>query len=213
MNKVISFAFTAVCALLFCLVCTDNASADEELAQATQKSSEMVSSEQKSDATALVVYFSWSGNTRNVANSIATQTSADVFEITPETPYSDDYDIILDFARAEHGSNARPAIAGGVENFDRYNIVYVGFPNWWADMPMILYTFFDRYDFSGKTIAPFCTSGGSGLSDTVRTIRELEPNATVLTGLHIRSSSASDPDKAVSEWLASLGLGKQEKTK
>lgn len=75
-------------------------------------------------------------------------------------------------------------------------------------MPMILYTFFDSYDLSGKTIAPFCTSGGSGLSNTVNEIKELEPNATVTDGLHIGSSSASNPDDAVSEWLNDIGLAK-----
>ncbi|WP_434311219.1 flavodoxin [Hominifimenecus sp. rT4P-3] len=73
-------------------------------------------------------------------------------------------------------------------------------------MPMILYTFFDSYDLSGKTIAPFCTSGGSGLSNTVNEMKELEPSAAVTTGLHIGSSSASNPDQAVSEWLAEIGL-------
>ena len=75
-------------------------------------------------------------------------------------------------------------------------------------MPMILYTFFDSYDLSGKTVAPFCTSGGSGLSDTVNAIKELEPNAAVTDGLHIGSGASSSPDRAVSEWLAENGLGK-----
>ena len=155
---------------------------------------------------ALVVYFSWSGNTENVANAIAEQTGADVFEIIPEEAYIDDYNTLLDIATEEKESGARPAIAGSIEDISQYDIIYVGFPNWWSDMPMILYTFFDSYDLSGKTIAPFCTSGGSGLSGTVSSIRELEPEADVLDGLHIGSSAASDPDQAVSDWLESLGL-------
>lgn len=155
---------------------------------------------------ALVVYFSWSGNTENVANAIVEQTGADVFEIVPEEAYTSDYNTLLDIATEEKESGARPAIAGSIEDIARYDIIYVGYPNWWSDMPMILYTFFDSYDLSGKTIVPFCTSGGSGLSNTVNSIKELEPEADVLEGLHIGSSSSSDPENAVSDWLGSLGL-------
>lgn len=152
----------------------------------------------------LVVYFSWSGNTEHVANAIADRTGADVFEIVPQEAYVDDYNALLDIATEEKKSGARPVIAGSVEDMARYDTVFVGYPNWWSDMPMILYTFFDSYDLSGKTVAPFCTSGGSGLSDTVNSIRKLEPEADVLEGLHIGSSAAADPDAAVGEWLESL---------
>ncbi len=155
---------------------------------------------------ALVVYFSWSGNTENVANAIAGQMGADVFEIVPEETYTSDYNTLLDIAAEEKENGARPAIAGSIDDISQYDIIYVGYPNWWSDMPMILYTFFDSYDLSGKTLAPFCTSGGSGLSGTVSSIRELEPEADVLDGLHIGSSAASDPAQAVSDWLESLGL-------
>ena len=157
-------------------------------------------------ANALVVYFSWSGNTENVAKAIQSQTDSDIFEIVPATPYSDDYNTVLDVAREEQRSNARPAISGSIENIEQYDVIYVGFPNWWGDMPMILYTFFDTYDLSGKTVALFCTSGGSGLSGTVNEVKSLEPNATVTQGLHIGSGSSSNPDNAVSEWLNALGL-------
>lgn len=154
----------------------------------------------------LVAYFSWSGNTENVANSIAAQTGTDIFKIVPAEPYTNDYDELLDIATKEKQDGARPEIADTIENFEQYDVVYVGFPNWWSDMPMILYTFFDSYDFSGKTIAPFCTSGGSGLSGTVNSIKELEPEAEVLDGLHIGDSASSDPDSAVKEWLGNLGI-------
>lgn len=157
-------------------------------------------------AKSLVVYFSWSGNTENVAKSIQTQTNADIFEIVPATPYSDDYDTVLDVAQKEQRDEARPAISGSIENIEQYDVIYVGYPNWWGDMPMILYTFFDTYDLSGKTVALFCTSGGSGLSGTVNTVKSLEPNATVTDGLHIGSGSSSNPDRAVSEWLQDIGL-------
>ena len=127
----------------------------------------------------LVIYFSWSGNTENVAKSIQSQTDSDIFEIVPATPYSDDYDTVVDLAQEEQRSKARPAISGTIKNIADYDVIYVGFPNWWGDMPMILYTFFDTYDLSSKTIALFCTSGGSGLSGTVNEVKSLEPNATV----------------------------------
>ena len=170
------------------------------------KESEPDSSDSGTAAKSLVVYFSWSGNTEKVAKSIQSQTGSDIFEIVPETPYSDDYDTVVDQAKDEQRKDARPAIRDSITNMDSYDTVYVGFPNWWGDMPMILYSFFDNYDLSGKNIALFCTSGGSGLSDTVNEVKDLEPNANVTDGLHIGSSAASDPDEAVRSWLDDIGL-------
>lgn len=162
--------------------------------------------ETEAGSTSLVVYFSWSGNTESVANEIQAQTGADIFEIVPAEPYTDDYNTLLDIAQEEQANGARPAIADTVENFDQYKTVYLGFPNWWGDMPMILYTFLDEYDFSGKTIAPFVTSGGSGFSGAIGTIESMEPEATVTEGLSLGSSEAADPASAVTEWLAAIGL-------
>ncbi len=156
-------------------------------------------------ARALVVYFSWSGNTEAVAMELQRQTGADIFEILPAQPYTDDYNALLDIAQQEQRSDARPAISGSIDSLDGYDTIYLGYPNWWGDMPMIVYSFLDSYDLSGKRIAPFCTSGGSGLSGTVAMIQSMEPDATVLTGLHIGSSSANDPSGAVASWLADLG--------
>lgn len=209
--------------LLFSLAACSNNGANEESSSPIQQSSNQSSipaegsnsqndsseptesSEQNASsiptetvAKSLVVYFSWSGNTENVAKSIQRQTDSDIWEIIPVTPYSDDYDTVVDLAQKEQSTDARPAISGSIENIEQYDVIYVGYPNWWSDMPMILYTFFDTYDLSGKTIVPFCTSG---LSGTVNEIKELEPNAVVTDGLHIGSSSSADPDNAVSDWL------------
>lgn len=162
--------------------------------------------ETEAGSISLVVYFSWSGNTESVATEIQAQTDADIFEIVPAEPYTDDYDTLLDIAQDEQANDARPAIAGTVDNFEQYDVVYLGFPNWWGDMPMILYTFLDDYDFSGKTIAPFVTSGGSGFSGTIGTIESMEPDATITEGLSLGSSEAADPAAAVTEWLAGIGL-------
>lgn len=162
-------------------------------------------SEQEQGAHSLVVYFSWSGNTQKVAESIQQQTGSDLVEIVPKTPYSTDYNTVVNDAKAEQQQNARPEIEGSIDNLDDYDTVYVGFPNWWGDMPMILYTFFDTYDLSGKTVSLFCTSGGSGLSNTVDEVKSLEPNATVTEGLHIRDNASGTPDEAVHQWLTELG--------
>lgn len=150
----------------------------------------------------LIVYFSRSGNTAAVAQEIQAQTDAAMFEIVPVEPYSDDYDTVVEVAQGEQRVQARPEIRDSVENWDEVETVYVGYPIWWSDMPMILYTFFDSYDFSGKTIRPFCTSGGSGLSNTDRTIAGLEPEATVYSGLHIGDSQLEDAAADVEAWLA-----------
>lgn len=219
MKKV--FSILMVLTLLFSLAACSNSTTNEESSSPTQQSSTPNSapteeSNNQNDSStptetgskSLVVYFSWSGNTENVAKSIQSQTDSDIFEILPATPYSDDYDTVVDLAQEEQRNNARPAISGSIENIEQYDVVYVGFPNWWGDMPMILYTFFDTYDLSDKTVALFCTSGGSGLSNTVNEVKELEPNATVTEGLHIGSGSSSNPDNAVSKWLNDIGLAK-----
>ena len=229
-----AFSILMVLTLLFSLAACSNSTTNEESSSPTQQSSDQSStpaeeSNSQNDSSqpieesnnpsnssaptetgskSLVVYFSWSGNTENVAKSIQRQTDSDNFEIVPATPYSDDYEAVVDLAQEEQRNDARPAISGSIENIEQYDVVYVGFPNWWGDMPMILYTFFDTYDLSGKSVAMFCTSGGSGLSGTVNEVKSLEPDATVTEGLHISSGSSSNPDNAVSEWLNNIGLAK-----
>ena len=111
-----------------------------------------------------MVYFSCTGNTRAVAETISSAVGADLVEIVPQEPYTDeDLNYNNSDCRANVEMNddtARPAIQNTIENIADYDVIYVGYPIWWSDMPRIMYTFFDTYDFSGKTIAPFCTSGG-----------------------------------------------------
>lgn len=188
---------------------TEETSAPEDSSVPTEGESQAEASSEPEDeagSNSLIVYFSWSGNTESVANEIQAQTGADIFEIIPAEPYTDDYDTLLDIAQEEQASDARPAIAETVDNFEQYEVVYFGFPNWWGDMPMILYTFLDEYDFSGKTIAPFVTSGGSGFSNTISAIESLEPDAVVADGLSLGSSEAAEPGDDVSAWLSDIGL-------
>lgn len=147
---------------------------------------------QENTGKALVVYFSATGTTERAAERIAELTGADVYEIVPAQPYtSADLSYRNDGCRAnaeQQDPSARPAVAGsGIADIAAYDTVYVGFPVWWGRMPKIMFTFFDAYDFSGKTIRPFCTSGGSGIAASVNEIRGLEPQADVQNGLRVRS--------------------------
>lgn len=109
------------------------------------------------------------GNTQYMAYVIQETTGADIFRIEPETPYPTDHTTLVAQARKEQAQSFRPALKANVQNLDDYDVVFVGYPNWWGDMPMIMYSFFEQNDFSGKTIIPFNTHGGSGFSSTVST--------------------------------------------
>mgnify|MGYP001635121078 FL=1 len=146
------------------------------------------------------------GNTQYVAYVIQENTGADLFRIEPEVPYPTDHDTLVDQAAEEQDNGARPAIKDTIENFDQYDTIFVGYPNWWGDMPMILYTFFDTYDFSGKTIIPFNTHGGSGFSNTINTIAELEPDATIYEeGFTVSRNNVQEAEPDILAWLDELG--------
>ena len=190
---------------------SDNSETQSDADVSTTEQSDAGSTEapDSSQNSSLVVYFSATGNTKAVAEAIAASAGADIYEIVPEQPYTSDdlnYNDRSTRATAEQNDpNARPAISGGIDNLDEYDVIYVGYPIWWGDMPRIMYTFFDTYDLSGKTIAPFCTSGGSGLSGTPGTIADIESGAAVLDGLHVSDSSADNSQDSVNEWLMSIG--------
>lgn len=148
------------------------------------------------------------GNTQYMANVIADNTNADIFRIVPEVPYPTNHSELLRVAQNEKRNRERPRIKDRIDNFENYDTVFVGYPNWNADLPNILYTFFDTYDFSGKTIIPFNTHGGSGFSRTRETIARLEPNATLRDGLSISRNSIQNGEKTIIDWLTRLGYKK-----
>ena len=149
------------------------------------------------------------GNTQYVAYVIQENTGSDIFRIEPKTPYTTDHKALVDLAKQEQNNNARPVLKSNVENLEQYDTVFIGYPNWWGDMPMILYTFFDENDFSGKTIIPFNTHGGSGFSSTISTIAELEPNATVnKDGFTVSRNNVQEAEPDIVSWLAELGYKK-----
>ena len=158
------------------------------------------------DAKTLIAYFSYSGNTKGIAEEIQSQTGADIFEIKTTSEYPSDYDEVLDVAQEEQQSNARPELNATVDNMDEYDVVFLGYPNWWGDMPMAVYTFLDTYDLSGKTVIPFCTHGGSGFSGTQESIAEAEPDAAMMEGLSIQDSNLDGADTEVANWLSGLGM-------
>ncbi|MBR0418954.1 MAG: NAD(P)H-dependent oxidoreductase [Erysipelotrichaceae bacterium] len=157
----------------------------------------------------LVLYFSVYGTAKNVAEEIGRQRNADVTEIEPVIPYDSDkdhYNALARYAKKEHDEDIRPAIKNEIDIED-YDNIFIGYPMWWYTFPMIIYTLFDKYDFSGKTIIPFNTHMGSKDGGTYRTIRELEPNARVLEGLPVEMSVAEgDPSRQVEKWLKSLNI-------
>lgn len=157
----------------------------------------------------LVVYYSASGNTERVAKDIADAAGADLFEITPTEVYSDDdlnwrnSDSRVSREHDDESLRDVPLTTTEVPDWDSYDTVFIGYPIWWGTMPRIINTFLDTYDLSSKTVLPFCTSGSSGITQSVSVIRAEEPDADVRDGL--RASSAND--NAIEGWIADNGIG------
>ena len=139
------------------------------------------------------------GNTQYIASVISEATGSDLFEIKTVHTYPGSHKALIDAAKVEIDNNARPKLATHIKNL-------IGFPNWWYDMPMPLYSFFDEYDFSDKTVIPFCTHGGSRFSDAIKTIRELEPKASVLDGYAVPRDHVSEAKPNVLNWLKRIGM-------
>lgn len=147
------------------------------------------------------------GNNQYLAQLIQQGTGGDLFRIETVQAYPGTHEELLDFAYNELSDDARPELSTRIENLDQYSVVFLGYPNWNADLPMPLYTFLETYDFSGKTIIPFTAHGGSGFSRTIQTIQQLQPNATVVEdGLSISRNRVSDAQSAVTEWLDELNI-------
>ncbi|MGM0216817.1 flavodoxin [Enterococcus sp. AZ109] len=157
------------------------------------------------DNSAIVVDGEVLGNVQYVGMNIQENVGADIFRIEPEEPYTTDHEDLVDIASAEQEENARPALAATVDNIDQYDTIFLGYPNWWGDMPMVLYTFLDEHDLSGKTIIPFNVHGGSGFSSTISTIAEEEPDATVVEdGYSVSRNNVEDSVTEVVDWLNNL---------
>jgi flavodoxin len=225
MKKTIAILFSLVMILGFA-ACGNSSSQTEQPSK--EEHSEVISTEMETgdvsesqpeetdipdvqEKTVLVAYFSATGTTEGVAEQIANGLNADIYEIVPEEPYTDaDLDYSNNNSRATVEMNdpdARPAISGGVENMEQYDIVFIGYPIWWGEAPRIINTFVVSYDFTGKTIVPFCTSGSSGIGSSAANLEQLTSGAQWLSGERF---SGNDSQDAVMEWVNSLGLNFEE---
>jgi flavodoxin len=144
------------------------------------------------------------GNTEKVAAMIADMTGAERFKIRQAVPYSENYRTCVEEAKRDWQAKARPELAELPKDLDAYDEIYLGYPNYCGTMPMAVYTFLESFDFSGKTIHPFCTHEGSGLSGTVNDIEKICNGAVVTKGLAIHGSSAEDAEPLVRDWLRTL---------
>lgn len=186
----------------------DEEKADSSVPPSEEEEDEQADAGPESNAKILVAYFSATGTTKTLAEYAADAMAADIYEITPEEPYTDeDLDYGNDQSRSSLEMNdpdARPSISGSVENMEQYDIIFLGYPIWWGDSPRIIASFVESYDFSGKTIVPFCTSGGSGIGSSAKNLHGLAASdVTWLDGERLKSTSSRDD---MVNWIGGLGL-------
>lgn len=141
------------------------------------------------------------GNTEKVAKIITNLTNSDTLKLQQKYPYANDYDTCIQQAQKDLYDDARPELVNLPDNLDEYSEIYLGYPNYWGTMPMALYTFLEKYNFTGKIIHPFCTHEGSGLCSTEKTIKQLAHGAIVTKGLSIYGSKVDESNKRIEEWI------------
>ena len=189
--------FAMLCVCFGFVGCTDDDGAVDKIPEGT-------------NGKVLVAYFSATNTTKGVAEKIAVSTGGTLYSITPEQPYtSADLNYSDNNSRSTKEQNdrkARPAISGGVENMDEYDIVFIGYPIWWAEAPKIIYTFLESYDFTGKTIVPFCTSGGSGVGNSAKNLHGSASKATWLNGTRLSGGASQS---SIDSYVAGLGFNKE----
>lgn len=201
-------------AVLFC-ACSSNNDESKKTNTTTEENKEIKSSKKetakqaettKKQSKILVAYFSWSGNTEKIAKMIAEDTGADLFKIETKTAYTDDYDTLVDQAQQEQKDDARPELKNTVKNFEQYDTVFLGYPNWWSDVPMAINTFMESYDWNGKNVIPFCTHGGGGFGGSLSSVRKGTKKAKVLKGFEVEGSSADSAKEDVQAWIKNLNI-------
>lgn len=152
----------------------------------------------------LVVYYSWSGNTREVARQIQKATGADLFEIVPARPYPDGYRAVVEQAKKEIKAGVHPELKTNLASPAEYDVIFVGSPNWWSTLAPPVATFLASHDLAGKTVVPFMTHGGGGLGHSVRDIQLLCPGAVVLKGLSVYGEEAGGSQKEVEDRICEI---------
>ena len=207
---------------------TENESSETTVIEESEINSDVVNESVEKNSKILICYFSFpetdstdasSGASRVVidgemkgamqymAEIISETTGGDLFRIETVQEYPGTHEPLVDQAADEKADSARPELSTHIENLDNYDTIFIGYPNWWADMPMPLYTFLEEYDFSGKTIIPFNSHGGSRFSNTIETIISYEPNAEVITdGFTVARDDVADVESDLIEWVHGLGF-------
>lgn len=182
-----------------------------------------LSAESSANGRTIVVYFSWAENTREylsggidavsgastnsrlIAERIHQKVGGDIVGIQTVTPYTSSYSAALDVAAKEQDRQARPSLRTRIANIDQYDVIFLGYPNWWASIPMPIASFLEAYDLSGKTIVPFCSHGGGRLGQSVSAIAKLAPRSTILDALSISYSGGRSLDRDIDRWLKKIG--------
>lgn len=202
-----SSAFSLMGLAAVCLGCGNQQSAAAPTAAAdtnTDKGAQQTMNTQNEKI--LIAYFSWSGNTKAVAEAIHARTGGDMYEIVPETPYSQNYSATVDKAKQEQQNNARPALKNRLTDISQYDLIFVGYPNWWGSLPMPVATFMEGCSWQGKTEAPFFTHGGGGVQNCDRDLRKLAAGANVTEYLCLSGNRARNSQGEIDTWLHKLAL-------
>ena len=230
-------ASTLILSLTGCGAPSEDQQGEEGQSEQTQVETETEDTQENEDQNAgnnsgnvLVAYFSWAdnavleedvdavsspsvippGNVQQLAGWVQDETGGDLFAIETVQEYPGTHDDLLDFAYNEMLDDERPDLASQIQVPGSYDVIFLGYPNWNEDLPMPLYTFLEEYDFSGKTIIPFTTHGGSGFSRTIQTIADMQPDAAVVEdGPSISRNDVGDAQGDVSDWIAGLGLASE----
>lgn len=203
MKKIILFLLFIICFLL--IGCQSNGVVDES-SKETKTDESNTDDSIKSDNNILIVYFSATNNTKNVAGYISNYLNSDIFEIIPSIPYTEDDLKYYTNCRADieqNDASARPEISNSIDNIDEYNVIFLGYPIWHNDAPKIIYTFLESYNFDGKTIIPFCTSASSSITNSVVNLKNIASTSIFYEGMRF----SSDVNKnVVEEWIDGLNI-------
>lgn len=154
----------------------------------------------------LVTYFSHSGNTKAVAFNICKKTNAEIFEIKTTKPYPEDYHAVVEIAKKELQSDYRPTLVNNIKDIRQYDIIFIGYPNWWGTYPQAVKVFLSMNNLTGKTVIPFCTHEGSELGRSVSDLKKMCPQSLIGNGLAIRGSSSHNCDENINQWLKELNI-------
>lgn len=204
--------------LAFCVTCILLTAVNLGCTSQADNNKNTTNTSKGKDMKTLVAYFSrldenygvgyiTKGNTEIIAEMIAKKTSADLFHIETVTPYPKEYGPCTDVAKKEVQSNARPEIKGDIE-VEKYDVIYIGYPNWWSEPPMAVFTFIEKHNWQGKIVIPFCTHEGSGLGVTEQSIKKACKGATLRDGLAVQGTVAQNSrdkaEAAVNNWLKNI---------